>query len=209
MPTVARYPRACVICERYPASAAPERACCPASAAPERDLRQHADLAGVRRELRAGDAAAPCRPGRRAMRAARRSCAAPLRPGLLRSPPARRNRRRLRSFRPCLKIPRPRAWAPTVRKRTLRHPFASAQAHAPVSGLRPCPTGCPLGPAPAACAGGRGPAAPRAGCWRGPITRAAPGNPPRSGAPAAGAGCFGVGAHCWRTLRAAPSRFAR
>ena len=56
MPTVARYPRACVICELYPASAAPERACCPASAAPERDLRQHADRACVRRELRADHA---------------------------------------------------------------------------------------------------------------------------------------------------------
>ena len=58
MPTVAQTPRACVICERYPASAAPERACCPASAAPERDLRQRADHAGVRCEQRAGDAAA-------------------------------------------------------------------------------------------------------------------------------------------------------
>ena len=60
MPTVARYPRACVICERYPASAAPERACCPASAAPERDLRQPADHACVRRELRADHACVRC-----------------------------------------------------------------------------------------------------------------------------------------------------
>ena len=44
-----------------------------------------------------------------------------------------------------------------------------------VSGLRPCPTGCPLGPAPTACASGRGHAAPHAGRWRGPIARAAPG----------------------------------
>ena len=198
MPTVAQTPRARVICGSHPASAAPER-----------DLRQRADLAGVRRELRAGDAAARWRPCLRATRAARRSCAAPLRPGLLRSPPARRNRRRLRSFWPCLKIPRPRAWAPTVRKRTLRHPFASAQAHAPVSGLRPYPTGCPLGPAPAACPGGRGPAAPFAGCCRGAIAHAAPGHPPRSGAPAAAACGFGVGGPCWRPLRAAPSRFAR
>ena len=198
MPTVAQTPRARVICESCPASAAPERREPPAE-----------DLAGVRREPRAGPAFAPCRPCLRAMRAARRSCAAPLRPGLLRSPPARRNRRRLRSFRPCLKIPRPRAWAPPVRKRTLRHPSNSAQAHAPVSGLRPCPTGCPLGPAPAACPGGRGPAAPFAGCCRGAIARAAPANPPRSGAPAAAACGFGVGGPCWRTLRAAPSRFAR
>ena len=198
MPTVAQTPRARVICES-----------CPASAAPERDFGPHGDDAPAWREQRAGAAPAPRRPCLRAMRAARRSCAAPFRPGLLRSPPARRNRWRRCSFRPCLKIPRPRARAPPVRKRTLRHPSASAQAHAPVSGLRPCPTGCPFGPAPAACPGGRGHAAPFAGCWRGAITRAAPGNPPRSGAPAAGAGCFGAGAPCWRTLRAAPSRFAR
>ena len=36
-----------------------------------------------------------------------------------------------------------------------------------------------------------------------------PAHPPRSGAPAEGAGCFGGNAHCWRPLRAAPSRFAR
>ena len=70
MPTVARCPRACVICER-----------CPASAAPTRDLCLHADDALVRREQRAGAAPAPCRPGIRSTRAARPICAAPLRPG--------------------------------------------------------------------------------------------------------------------------------
>ena len=242
MPTVARIPRARVICEIRPASAAPERECeqgaghaaapwtprasatlparrtrrCPLDTAPACDAScapvtppPAGDLAGVRRELRAGDAAARWRPGRRATRAARRRRRRPLRPGPPRNPPARRNRRRLRSFRPCLKIPRPRAGAPTVRKRTLRHPISVRKRMSTVSGLRPCPTGCPLGPAPAAYAGGRGHAAPFAGCCRGAIARAAPANPPRSGAPAAGAACFGVGAPCWRTLRAAPSRFAR
>ena len=65
MPTVARCPLACVICERHPASAAPTR-----------DLCLHADDAPVRREQRAGAAPAPCRPCLRAMRAARPICAA-------------------------------------------------------------------------------------------------------------------------------------
>lgn len=179
-----------------------------ASSAPEPPL-PPADHAGVRCEPRAGAAAAPWRLGRRAMRAGRRTRRSPLDTVPPWRPPARRNRRRLRSFLPHLKVPRPRAGVPTVRKRTLRHPIPVRRRMSTVSGLRPCPTGCPLGPAPAACAGGRGPAAPFAGCCRGAIARAAPGHPPRSGAPAAGAGCFGVGAPCWRTLRAAPSRFAR
>ena len=74
MPTVARCPRACVICER-----------CPASAAPTRDLCLHADDAPVRREQRAEAAHAPCRPCLRSTRAARPICAAPLRPGLPRT----------------------------------------------------------------------------------------------------------------------------
>ena len=48
MPTIAPTQRARVICER-----------CPASAAPERDLRRHADDACVRCEQRAGAALPP------------------------------------------------------------------------------------------------------------------------------------------------------
>ena len=66
MPTVAQTPRARVICES-----------CPASAAPERDFGPHGDDAPAWREQRAGAAPAPRRPCLRAMRAARRSCADP------------------------------------------------------------------------------------------------------------------------------------
>ena len=60
-----------------------------------------------------------------------------------------------------------------MRKRTLRHPKLVRTRTSIASGLRPCPTCCPLAPAPAAYRSGRAHVAPCPGCCRGGIAHAA------------------------------------
>ena len=216
MPTVARYPRACVICERYPASAAPER-----------DLRPHGDDAPAWREQRAGAAPAPRRPRLRVMRAARRCRRSPLatwpacdasRAPDTPQPPG--HRAAVETARP------PQSTAPAFvlaafkSSTSARRGASGAQAHSPaphpsaqahVHSQRASPVSHGL---PARARASSLPRWARARCAsRRLLSRAHRSRRPRKSAAlrcaSSGRGLFGRGAPCWRTLRAAPSRFAR